>query len=74
MKTVTKVIIIGWSLATFVGLVCTTCSGLSGVGDISNSPGAGLGVILGLLLLLVFWGFAWGIIAVPALVVNVISK
>ena len=77
MKTVTRYIIIGWSFITIVGLCCSSIMGINATALSNNGNPTGyesIGVMLGLLILLIFWGLVWCVISIPSLVVNVVSK
>ena len=75
MKKITRIIIIGWSIIFLLGLCWSMMAGLENVSRHgSNSDAAAIGTMAGMLVLLIFWSIIWGVVAVPALVINLLSK
>ena len=74
MKAITKYVVIGWSGLMLLALLYSACSGLSGMTQYTRTDAGTVGVVLGLMIVIIFWGLIWAVIAVPMTVIHFLVK
>ena len=65
-KLIFKIFFIGWTGLMFLLLIGSMCSGLEGSARYLNTPAGSVGVVLGMMTVIAFWGMIWAVLAVPS--------